>query len=145
MTQPQSSGTYKTFGIIALVLGILAFVFSFVPCLGIYAMYPGFLGVILGVVAFFQANKAGAQKGMIITALALSVVGTGVAVWQYTQLKQGVEKLDAAFKQLDKSMDSSKKALNADMQKLDADTKKSIDSLNNVVTPTEASDKTKGK
>jgi hypothetical protein len=109
---PQST-LHKTFGIISLVLGILAFLFSFIPCLGMYAIFPGILGLIMGVVAFIMAGKVNAPKGMIIAGVVLSVLGTGVAAWQYSKLKDLSKDLNdpTKMKELKNSLDSLSESL----------------------------------
>ncbi len=96
-TQISTAG--KGLGIAGLVLGICALAFSFIPCLGMYAMYPGAMAIVLSGVAFMQAKKENAPNGMIIAALIVSTLGTGIAVYQYTvftdvanQIEQGLEK-----------------------------------------------------
>ncbi len=76
----------KGLGIASLVLGILALVISFIPCLGMYALFPGIIAVVLGAVAFMQANKGNGAKGLIIAALVVSILGTAIAGWQYAVL-----------------------------------------------------------
>ncbi len=111
-TNPPSN-LHKTFGIISLVLGILAFLFSFVPCLGAYAVFPGVLGIILGVAAFVMAGKASAPKGLIIAALILSLIGTAVAAWQYSKLKALSKELrdPKKMEDLKKSLDSLRESM----------------------------------
>lgn len=111
-TVPPST-LHKTFGIISLVLGILAFLFSFVPCLGMYAIFPGVLGLIMGVVAFVMAGKVNAPKGLIIAGVILSVLGTGVAAWQYSKLSELKTQLNDPKKmeELKNSLDSLKQSL----------------------------------
>ena len=89
--ETQTSTAGKGLGIAGFVLGLLALLFSFIPCLGMYAVFPGVIAIILAAVALMQANKGGAKKGLIIAALVVSVIGTGVAVWQYTVLSNALE------------------------------------------------------
>ncbi len=115
--QAPPSTLHKTFGIISLVLGILAFLFSFIPCLGAYAIFPGILGLIMGVVAFIMAGKVNAPKGMIIAGVILSVLATGVAAWQYSKLKEVDKALQefkndpSKMKDLKNSIDSLKESI----------------------------------
>lgn len=109
-TTTTNSKAGKGLGIAGLVLGILAAVVSFVPCLGMYAMFPGIIGLVLSIISIVQANKAGAAKGMAIAGLVCSLVGTSIAVWQYytinkiatevapelENLKESLENLDTA-------------------------------------------------
>jgi hypothetical protein len=139
MEQQKASTAHKTLGIIGLVLASLAFIFSFVPCLGMYAIWPGIAGVILCVVAIAMASKAGAAKGIAVTGLCLAVVGTSVATWQFMTLKKGLEHFDSAFKD---ALDSANKAQQVSydstgMQAAD-ESQRVIDSINNAATPTDA-------
>lgn len=91
----------KGLGIAGLVLGILAAVLSFVPCLGMYAFIPGIIGLVLSIVSFVQANKAGAAKGMAIAGIVCSLVGCAIAGYQYSQISAGMEKLKDGLENLD--------------------------------------------
>jgi hypothetical protein len=102
-TKPQNSNSGKLMGIFGLILGILAALLSFIPCLGMYAFFPGIIGLALSVVSFIQANKAGAAKGLAIAGIVCSVIGTAIAAWQYSkisaaadEIKQSLENFDTA-------------------------------------------------
>ena len=106
-----TSNAGKGFGIAGFVLGLIALIFSFIPCLGMYAMFPGFLAIILAAVALMQANKGNGPKGLIIPALIVSLIGTAVAVYQYSVLKEAasfikenLEELEEAGKDLEDAM-----------------------------------------
>lgn len=115
-TQPTSnSKAGKGLGIAGLVLGILAAVIAFIPCLGTFAIIPGIIGLILSIISFVQANKAGAAKGMAIAGIVCSIVGCSIAGWQWYALsklgenskeslellKDGLEHLDTAKLRMD--------------------------------------------
>ncbi len=101
-TQPTSnSKAGKGLGIAGLVLGILAAVLSFVPCLGMYAFFPGIIGLVLSVISFVQANKAGTAKGMAIAGIVCSIVGCAIAGWQYSKISAGLEELKDGIEHLD--------------------------------------------
>jgi uncharacterized membrane protein YccC len=91
----------KGLGIAGLVLGILAAVVSFVPCLGMYAMFPGIIGLVLSIISIVQANKASASKGMAIAGLVCSLVGCAIAGWQYSKISAGLEELKDGLEHLD--------------------------------------------
>ena len=84
----------KGLGIAGLILGILAAVISFIPCLGTWAVVPGIIAIILSAVSLSQANKAGASKGLAIAGLVCGIVGSAIACWQWYVLSRGV--MDAA-------------------------------------------------
>ncbi len=100
-TTSTNSKAGKGLGIAGLVLGILAAVVSFVPCLGMYAMFPGIIGLILSIISIVQANKAGAAKGMAIAGLVCSIVGIAIAGWQYSKLKAVGEEFKETIENLD--------------------------------------------
>ncbi len=70
-------------GIAGFVLGLIALIISFIPCLGMYALVPGIIAIILSAIGFSQANKNNGAKGLIIAALVVSILGTIIAGWQY--------------------------------------------------------------
>jgi hypothetical protein len=82
-------------GLVGMILGILAVVISFVPCLGMYAMYPGIVGIIFSALGLKKV-----KKGMAIAGLVCSVLGTGIATWQFYTIKQGVEELNKNMEEL---------------------------------------------
>jgi hypothetical protein len=97
----SNSNAGKGLSIAGLVVGILSAILSFVPCMGMYAIYIGPVGLILAGVGFFQANKAGASKGMAIAGIVLSIAATGIAYWQYTKIQEGLNVLNEEFKKID--------------------------------------------
>ena len=105
-----ATNSWKTLAIIALVLGIVALLFSFIPCLGMYAIFPGIIGIVLGVVSIMQAGKVNAPKGMAIAAIACSVLGSAVAGFQYSKIKSAMDdpKLKKSLDDLKNSLDTLK-------------------------------------
>ncbi|HEX3007758.1 MAG TPA: hypothetical protein VHO90_09105 [Bacteroidales bacterium] len=69
-------------GIAGLVLGIIAILICFIPCIGILAIVPGLVGVTLSAIAFNQASKGNGTKGIIIAALVVSILGSSIALLQ---------------------------------------------------------------
>ena len=68
-------------GVASLVLGILAVIFCWVPCVGQFAIVPGILGIILGGVGIARAAKKGTGKGCAIAGLVLGIIATAFAAW----------------------------------------------------------------
>ena len=95
----------KGLGIAGLVLGILAAVISFIPCLGTFALIPGVIGLVLSIISLIQANKAGSSKGMAVAGLVCSIVGCAIAGWQWYELSkvsmEGLDKLKEGLENLD--------------------------------------------
>lgn len=91
----------KGMGIAGMVLGIIAAIFSFIPCLGMYAFIPGIVGLVLSVVSIMQANKVGAPKGMAIAGIVCSLIGCAIAGWQYSKVSEGLDKIKDGIEHLD--------------------------------------------
>lgn len=96
-TQNSNSNAGKTLGITGMILGIITVIVSFIPCLGMYALIPGIVGLILSIISINQANKAGASKGMAIAGLICSVIGCAIAGWQWYVIATATDKMKDAF------------------------------------------------
>lgn len=91
-------------GIAGLVLGIIALIISFIPCLGMYALIPGTIAVILSAIGFSQASKVNAKKGLITAALIISIVGTIIAGWQFYIFRNAPSKIEQFGKEFKKAI-----------------------------------------
>lgn len=138
--QPKSTAG-QGLGIAGFVLGLIALIISFIPCLGMYAIFPGILAIILSAIAFSQASKANAAKGLIIAALIVSILGSAIATWQYFALKTAADKIekyglefknafedefgkefDEAVKDAAKDLEKVARELEKEMEKIEEDT-----------------------
>lgn len=83
-TNTTNSNAGKGMGIAGLIVGIVALLFSFIPCLGMWAIVPAVVGLILSAISMKQAGAAGGSKGMAIGGLICSIVGLLIACyWLY--------------------------------------------------------------
>jgi uncharacterized membrane protein HdeD (DUF308 family) len=109
--EQNKSNSYKVISIIALVLGICAFVFSFVPCLGTWAVFPGVIALVLGIIGFLQARKINAPKGLAIAGIILAFLGSTVAIWQMSAIDSAIKETDKALKESSVEMEKLEKDL----------------------------------
>ena len=80
-------------GVAGLVLGILCLFMAFIPCVGVFAIGPGIVAIILSIVGLIQANKNNGSKGINIAALIVSGLGTIIAfLWLFVFV--GIASLD---------------------------------------------------
>jgi len=105
MEENKNVNAGQGLGIAGLVLGIIALIISFIPCLGMYALVPGIIAVILSAIAFSQASKANAKKGLITAALIVSIVGTAIAGWQFYVFRNAPSKLEKIGREIQKAVD----------------------------------------
>lgn len=81
----------NTLAIIGLVLGIIAILFSFIPCVGTIAFLPGIVGAILGVIAYLKAKDNGHPKGLSLAVIIVSLVACAISFFQMFALKNLAE------------------------------------------------------
>lgn len=117
-TQPVSPAPNgKGLGTAGLIVGIVALLFSFIPCLGMYAALPALVGIVLSAIAMKQASKAGAAKGMAIGGMVCSIIGLIIAIYwiyaAYFLMNHSSEALMEISKEMNQNgaMDSLNKAL----------------------------------
>lgn len=102
MENYKATNSSQGLGIAGLVLGIIALIISFIPCLGMWALVPGVVAITLSAIGYSQANKVNAPKGIIIAALVISILGTAIAGWQLHMLKSvapSIEKFGKEFQE----------------------------------------------
>lgn len=135
MTEEQKSNAGQGLGIAGFVLGIIALIISWIPCLGMYALVPGIIAIILSAIGFAQANKAGASKGLIIAALVVSILGSAIAGYQYYVLSSAASQITTGLNDWADEMDK----LNKDLNSIDNSTT-TDDSDNDEATDSDNSD-----
>lgn len=116
----SDSTTSAIFGIISLILGIITFLFSFIPCLGFYAFFPGVIGLGLGITGLVLARRGESEKGMLIAAIILSAIGIGIAMFQYKALHKTVHDFGDAIRE-------NKHRFDTLQQKIDSASSRSFD------------------
>lgn len=105
MEEIKNPNAGQGLGIAGLVLGIIALIISFIPCLGMYAIAPGVIAIVLSAIGYSQANNANAKKGLIIAALVLSILGTAIAAWQFYIFRNAPAKIEQFGKEFQKAIE----------------------------------------
>jgi membrane-bound ClpP family serine protease len=111
---PGSGSTaWKTLSIISVVFGGIAFLFSFIPCLGVYAIFPGILALVLGIIGLVLAGKVNAPKTLPIIGIVCAVIGSSIAGYQSYKISKAVN--DPEFKKQIKNVLDSATRSNKDL------------------------------
>ena len=85
-------------GVASLILGILALIVAWVPCVGIYALLFSVIGLILGAVGISAAKKSGKGKGLSVAGLVCNVIATAIAlIWFFLIAKAADEVSSSSF------------------------------------------------
>lgn len=82
----MSTHRYSLLGLVlvslGLVLGIIALLLSFVPCVGFLSLAPGLLGIVFSGIALALALKGRLPRSLAAAALSIAVLGTAIGlVW----------------------------------------------------------------
>lgn len=80
--QPSKQPTGQNLGVAALITAIVTFVIAVIPCVGIIAMIPGIIAIVLASVGLSQASRSGAPRGVLIAGLIIGAVATLISFSQ---------------------------------------------------------------
>lgn len=116
-------------GIAGFVLGLVALIISFIPCLGTWALIPGVVGLILSAIALSMATKGNGAKGLIIAALIVSIIGTGIAAYQWYFWNKVATEATEGLKDFDEEWKNAMNDLNSEMQNMETDLNDQLDAV----------------
>jgi len=72
----------QNMGIAALITAILTFVLSVIPCVGMIAIIPGIIAIILASVGLSQAARNDAPRGVLIAGLIIGIIAFLISLSQ---------------------------------------------------------------
>lgn len=72
----------QNLGIAALITAIITFVLAVIPCIGVIAIIPGIIAIILASVGLSQASKRDAPKGVLVAGLIIGIIATLISFSQ---------------------------------------------------------------
>jgi hypothetical protein len=73
----------QTLGIAALITAIITFVLSVIPCVGLIAIIPGIIAIVLASVGISQASRNDAPKGVLIAGLIIAIIASLISFSQF--------------------------------------------------------------
>ena len=72
----------QNLGIAALITAIITFVLAVIPCVGLIAIIPGIIAIILASVGLSQANRNNSPHGVLIAGLIIAVIASLISLSQ---------------------------------------------------------------
>ena len=81
-TEPRPRPAGQNLGIAALITAIVTFVLAVIPCVGLIAIAPAIIAIVLAAVGLSQASRNGAPRGVPIAALVIGVVAFMISMSQ---------------------------------------------------------------
>jgi len=82
MEEEVKKNSGQNLGIAALITAIVTFVLAAIPCVGIIAIIPGIIAVVLASVGLSQASRNNSPRGILIASLAIAVVACMISFSQ---------------------------------------------------------------
>jgi hypothetical protein len=76
------NNTGQNLGIAALITAIITFVLAVIPCVGLIAIIPGIIAIILASVGLSQAARNNSPRGVLIAALIIGILAAMISVSQ---------------------------------------------------------------
>jgi hypothetical protein len=76
------SNTGQNLGVAAIITATVTFVLAVIPCLGLIAIIPGIIAIVLGVVGLSQASRNQSAKGLSIAGLIIAIIACLISMSQ---------------------------------------------------------------
>jgi hypothetical protein len=76
------NNTGQNLGIAALITAIITFVLAVIPCVGLIAIIPGIIAIVLASVGLSQAARNDSPRGVLIAGLVIAVVASLISLSQ---------------------------------------------------------------
>jgi len=72
----------QNLGIAALITAIVTFVLSVIPCVGLIAIVPGIIAIVIAAVGLSHASRTNAPRGILLAGLIIAVVASLISLSQ---------------------------------------------------------------
>ncbi len=72
----------QNLGIAALITAVITFVLAVIPCVGLIAIIPGIIAVVLAAVGLSQASRSNAPRGVLFAGLIIAVIASMISFSQ---------------------------------------------------------------
>jgi len=72
----------QNLGVAALITAIVTFILAVIPCVGLIAMIPGIIAIVLASVGLSQASRSDSPRGLLIAGLIIASVATMISFSQ---------------------------------------------------------------
>lgn len=95
------NNTGQNLGIAALITAILTFVLAVIPCVGVIAIIPGIIAIVLASVGLSHANRNNSPKGVLVAGLIIAIIACLISFSWIFVIGKVSEKADKWPKQIE--------------------------------------------
>ena len=81
--EEEKKNSGQKLGIAALITAIITFVIAVIPCVGLIAIIPGIIAIVLASVGLSQASRSDSPRGVLIAGLVIGIVASVISLSQY--------------------------------------------------------------
>jgi len=90
----KPSSAITALSVLVLVCAIIGLLGSFVPCLGIFAIYISVPTAIVGIITVLVAKNINAPRGLAVAGLVVALLASAIAIAQYSALDTTGKRLE---------------------------------------------------
>ena len=92
--EETQNNTGQNLGIAALITAIVTFVLAVIPCVGLIAIIPGIIAIVLASVGLSNAAKSNSPRGILLAGLVIAIVASLISFSQVFVAGKIAEKAD---------------------------------------------------
>ena len=72
----------QNLGIAALITAVITFVLAVIPCVGLIAIIPGIIAIVLATVGLSQASRYNSPRGVLLAGLIIAIIASMISFSQ---------------------------------------------------------------
>jgi hypothetical protein len=84
----------QNLGIAALITAVITFVLAVIPCVGLIAIIPGIIAIILAAVGLSHASRNNSPRGVLIAGLIIAIIASMISFSQIFVVGKIAQKAD---------------------------------------------------
>lgn len=92
--EETTKNTGQNLGIAALITAIVTFVIAVIPCIGLIAIIPGIIAIVLASVGLSNAAKSDSPRGILLAGLIIAIVASLISFSQVFVVGKIAEKAE---------------------------------------------------
>jgi hypothetical protein len=90
----SQNNTGQNLGIAALITAIITFVLAVIPCVGLIAIIPGIIAIVLATVGLSQASRNNSPRGVLVAGLIIGILASLISISQVVVATKIAQKAD---------------------------------------------------
>ena len=89
-----NNNSAQNLGVAALITAILTFILAVIPCVGLIAIIPGIIAIVLASVGLSQASRNNSPRGVLVAGLVIGIIASLIALSQVVIVTRIAQKAD---------------------------------------------------